>query len=412
MKVLFQGPSPTTGNSPFDHLKKDIYIEFQRAGIDTYRVVPVYKGREPKDVLPLDNEPASMSYEVLTVPYIANKSFFMRYIKSMLLTFLVYSKGLRNKDVDVVVSILPQAAIIPILLAKMKHKKTVVMLMDIWPNNASEIGAISKNSFIYKLFFGLQKKVYKHADAIITISEDMKKTIEDAGTPGGKIFIAHNWSYLDKKVNIEWSENEFAREFKLEKNVFRVVYAGNIGAMQNVEMIIDAAIKLKDTSDIRFVIVGDGINKKKIIGKVQENDLQNIDFYPYQTNDMATHIYALADINIIPLRKGAIHTALPSKTAVCLSCGRPIIACIDKDSHFAKMLSEHGAAKVVEPDDAEELVQAILKLKDNDDLYAEMGRAAQEFYEDGFRRAENVKVYSRVVKKVYENHFRIDKNKE
>ncbi len=402
MKVFFLKVGIYKDNSPFNHLLGDIYEEMRANGIKVYRVISVNKGQIAKDVIPVENDTPGFSYDTMTVPKTNNKSFVFRYVRSLIVIFLACRKGLKNKDINTLFVISPQTAIIPVMFSVVKHKKLVLLLQDIWPNNASEIGAIRNNGFFDRIFTCIQRYVYKKADAIITISEDMKRTIANAGCASEKIFVAHNWSYLDELVSINWSDNEFVKAYNLEKGVFRVVYAGNIGALQNVEMIIHAAAILHERSDIRFAIIGEGINKKKITEMVRAQGLRNIDFYPYQTNDMATHIYAMADVNIIPLRKGAIYTALPSKTAVCLACGKPIIACIDKESSFAKTLHEYGAADVVTPDDAEELAQAIVRIKKEDDSHIKMGSAAVKYFEDYFRKAGNVSVYSKVIKAVYE----------
>lgn len=369
-------------------------------GIDVYRVISVNKGQMAKDVIPVKKDTPGFTYDTMTVPKTNKKSFVRRYIKALIVIFLACYKGLKNKDISTLFAISAQTAIIPAMFSVVKRKKFILLLQDIWPNNASEIGAIRQNGFLDRIFSCIQRRVYKKADAVITISEDMKRTIINAGCARGKVFVAHNWSYLDELVSINWSENDFVKAYNLEKGVFRVVYAGNIGAMQNVEMIIDAATILSERSDVRFAIIGDGINKKRITEMVKERSLRNVDLYPYQTNDMATHIYALADINIIPLRKGAIYTALPSKTAVCLACGKPIIACVDKESDFANTLHEYGAAEVVAPDDAEELAQAIVKIKDDTDSHKKMGVAAVKCFEECFRKGGNVSVYSKVIEVV------------
>lgn len=409
MKVFFLKVGIYKDNSPFNHLLRDIYEEMRANRIQVYRVISVNKGQMAKDVIPVENDTPGFSYDMMTIPKTNNKNFILRYIRSLIVIFLACRKGLKNKDINTLFVISPQTAIIPVMFSVVKRKKLVLLLQDIWPNNASEIGAIRNNGFFDRIFTGIQRYVYKKADAIITISEDMKRTIVNAGGASEKIFVAHNWSYLDELVRIKWSDNEFVKAYNLEKDVFRVVYAGNIGAMQNVEMIIHAAVILHERSDIRFAIIGEGINKKKITEMVREQGLRNIDFYPYQTNDMATHIYAMADVNIIPLRKGAIYTALPSKTAVCLACGKPIIACIDKESSFAKTLHEYGAAEVVTPDDAEELAQAIVRIKKDDDSQIRMGSEAVKCFEDYFRKAGNVSVYSKVIKAVFETSV-INKN--
>ena len=248
----------------------------------------------------------------------------------------------------------------------------------------------------------MQKCINIYVNAIITISEVMNSLIVNTGGSNDSVFIAHNWSYSDSTVDIKWDDNAFVKKFGLEKDLFYVVYAGNIGVMQNVEIIIDAANKLKGREDIRFIIVGDGIGKSKLLEKANKLELRNVNFYPMQPPDIASHIYAMANVNVIPLKKGVINTALPSKTSACLSCGKPIIACVDKESEFASILHIYGAGAVVSPDNPDDLAREIVTLRNRSESLANMGMGAQKFFEHCFRRRNNVKVYSNVLKKCME----------
>lgn len=396
MKILLLRTIPYEESSPFNHLLRDIYKEFLRNDIKIHRVISVYKGQAPKDVLPLEGKSELISHQVVTVPKTSKKNFILRFMLSLWSTFKLSVKGLKNKDIDIVFVTVPQTAIIPVILAKLKKKKVVLLLQDIWPNNAGEIGVINKSGYLYKILNGLQKWIYRNVSTIITISEDMKNLIVNTGVLKDNIYTAHNWSYSDSIVDIEWEDNLFVNKLQLKKDAFYVVYAGNMGVMQNVEIIVEAANRLKDREDIKFILVGDGINKTTLYEKATELGLKNVMFYPIQPAEIASHIYAMADINIIPLKKGVINTALPSKTAACLSCGKPIIACIDKDSEFAKLLSDYGVGPIVSPDDPDELAKSILEMRNKNESLGEMGIAARKCFEDCFRRSKNVEVYSKV----------------
>src|SRR5690606_33891929 len=116
---------------------------------------------------------------------------------------------------------------------------------------------------------------------------------------------------------------------------------------------------LKDEDGIQFYIIGEGTQKEKYMKYASEKGLSNIMFYPMQSSIIAPHIYSMADINVIPLSKGIIQTALPSKTATCLSCGKPIIACIDIESEFAKVIKSLDKCSVVDSEDSKGLAQKI-----------------------------------------------------
>ena len=92
----------------------------------------------------------------------------------------------------------------------------------------------------------------------------MKALLVNKGVKPDRVRVIYNWGYGDEKVTIPFEENEFAKANALSPDVFYAVYAGNIGRMQNVELVVKAAEKLQAREDIRFLIIGDGVNRDTI----------------------------------------------------------------------------------------------------------------------------------------------------
>jgi glycosyltransferase involved in cell wall biosynthesis len=127
----------------------------------------------------------------------------------------------------------------------------------------------------------------------------------------------------------------------------------------------------------------------------EENELDNVSFYPMQPSGYAPHIYSMADINIIPLAEGIIKTALPSKTAFCLSCGKPIIACLDMDSKFSRMLRACEKCHVVGSNDAQGLANGILRNFEEGIKGRSSGE--RELFKTTFSREMNASEYIRLI---------------
>ena len=233
-------------------------------------------------------------------------------------------------------------------------------VQDIFPYNAMYAGMIKKKSLLFLLLAKIQRYGYKHSDHIITISEDMKKTLVEDGISPDKIHVIYNWSYQDntyESIDISSVSHLF------NKNFFNVVYAGNIGVMQNVDVIIECANLLKNERDIWFYIIGDGIYKEKLLIKAKEYKISNISFEPMQPPALAPAIYRSADLNVIPLARNIYKTALPSKIATCLACQTPIVFAIGKNSLYGRLIQKGTCCQVIEPDDPQMLAQAILTAK-------------------------------------------------
>ncbi|MEG2135040.1 MAG: glycosyltransferase family 4 protein [Clostridia bacterium] len=237
----------------------------------------------------------------------------------------------------------------------------VLNVQDIFPENSLAAGILTKSHPAYKVLAFLQHRAYRAADAIVTLSEDMKKTLVSLGANPAKVHVISLWSYADDMPMIEDVDNLFLQKFPAETGVFRAVYAGNVGTMQNVELILRAALLVKDRPGIRFLIVGNGARLLASQRFAAENALHNVHFYPMQPPEMAPHIYAMAHVNLITLAPGVIYTAFPSKTTTCCAMARPIIACVDAGSDYARMIAACDHCAVCDCTDAQALAAHILQ---------------------------------------------------
>lgn len=231
---------------------------------------------------------------------------------------------------------------------------------DIFPENAYFAGILSENSAIYKVAHMLQKYAYKNASALSTISEDMKSTIVTRyGIPADKVKVIYNWGHEELRAHSE-AENVFLRKYPKKPREFRVVYAGNLGKMQNVELVLEAAALMKDEPNITFYIVGEGVNEAQLKEYAKEQSLFNVAFVGMQPPEEVADLYAAADVNVIPLQKGLVYAALPSKTADCIIAGKPIITCVDEESQFAELMRKLGFENS-DPQKAEGLQKIIMQ---------------------------------------------------
>ena len=275
-----------------------------------------------------------------------------------------------------------------VLKKRMKTVRTVFNVQDMFPENAVYSGKIKKNSLPYIFFSRTQKYAYDKAAEIITISEDIKTELESNGVNGSKIKVVYNWSYQDKPFERSLSMDSDIRKL-LPQNKFNVVYAGNIGIMQNVEVVIEAARKSEDP-DVLFHIFGDGAYKQKLIEKA--SDLNNVDFWPMQPVDKAPALYACADVNIIPLAQNIYRTALPSKTATCMAVYTPLILCIGTESLFAQRAKRETNCPIVDCSDDKGLRRAIEKIKSK-----EIVCHTEEFFLDNMEMSVNSMVYAKSI---------------
>lgn len=269
------------------------------------------------------------------------------------------------KDTDVVFLQSCTTPLFPLTLLKWSLKKPVLFnVQNIFPIDAAALGKLPSKGFkgiVFKIFRWMQQLAYKKSDRIVTICKDMEKTLLEEKVPKEKLDVVYNWSYSDKAFVISDDENLFLNAHPEAKDKFRVVFSGNLGAMVNAQMIADAAEMLKSEPDIHFYIIGDGNNMPVLKRLAEEKKLQNISFYPYQPVSFAEHNYAMAHININTLPKGIVYTCMPSKTATCLNCARPMVVSVEKESALSDMLKRVDKCTVVDVNDTKGFYEAILK---------------------------------------------------
>ena len=257
---------------------------------------------------------------------------------------------------------------------------------DIFPENAYFAGILSESSMVYKVAHALQKYAYKNATVLSTISDDMKSTIVTRyGISEDKVQVIYNWGHEELKAHSE-QDNVFLKKYPKKLGEFRVVYAGNLGKMQNVELILETAALMKDDADISFYIVGGGVNEVQLKTFAKEKDLNNVTFVGMQPPEEVADLYAAADVNVIPLKKGLIYAALPSKTADCLIAGKPIITCVDDESEFAKRCYDNGIFNAG--------TGSAIRLKDLITRRKIEDTGAESYgFDDAFKKEKNVNQY-------------------
>ena len=353
MKICFWASASFEAPYSSYHLMRDLLRAFTDAGHEVWLVQP----RCADGALP----PALQDIPGLHVCNVADKrvgkaNLAKRYA-AQIRYFLRSARVVRQlRGIDAIFLQSNNAPFLPAHYAGRHGIPLIYNVQDIFPQNAAYSGTLRETALSYRCFRILQKYTFARCRKIVTISGDMRRTLIDAGADPTRVTVIHNWAN---------AAPDAAAQPRPHDGTCHVVYAGNIGRMQNVELLLRAAKLLSDRSDICFDIYGDGPRRAQCMALAE--GLANVRFFDPLPPDEAYTLYRDADINVVPLAKGIIRTALPSKTAACLRSGRRVIFCVDTDSAFAAAVKAQSDFQVVSPDSAEDLAAAILQEKDNGD---------------------------------------------
>ena len=161
-----------------------------------------------------------------------------------------------------------------------------------------------------------------------------------------------------------------------------VMYAGNIGFSQSLDLVLAAACAIgarDDMADLVFVINGGGSARPQI--EEQAAGLDNVRFVDFQPKERLPEVLAAGDIHVVPLRRGLARSSVPSKTYSILAAGRPVVASVDEGTEVARVVEKASAGLAVPPDDSEAFTAALVRLLEDPEGAREMGRAGRAFVE-------------------------------
>ena len=258
----------------------------------------------------------------------------------------------------------------------------VFNIQDVFPDVAVELGAITRPSVITAASW-LERTTYRHADAVTVLSDDLRDNVAAKITGPAARGADAKVRVIPNFIDTDWirpaeKENSYRREFDLVgKRV--VMYAGNIGLSQSLDLMLAAAAHLAHEPDVAFVINGGGTARQGL--EQRARGLANVHFIGMQPKDRLPEVVAAADLHVVPLRAGLARSSVPSKLYSILAAGRPLVASVDQGTEVARTVEQAGAGLAVPPDDAEAFTKAVVRLLDAPEEAAAMGAAGRHFVE-------------------------------
>ena len=233
----------------------------------------------------------------------------------------------------------------------------VYQIQDMWPETLSATGMLH-NAAALKVIGHLAKWVYSKAAAICVISPGFRENLVKKGVPADRIHVISNW--VDPDAYVADPDPVLAEELGLS-NRFNVMFAGNIGEAQGLEVVLEAAKSLRDLEDVQFVLVGDGVAVPTLKKMASAQRLENVLFLGRFSQDRMPALYALADVLLVHLKDDPLfRITIPHKTLSYLASGKPILSAVAGDT--AKVVTEAGAGLECQPGNSAELAGTVRRL--------------------------------------------------
>lgn len=284
---------------------------------------------------------------------------------------------------DVVFTVEPTffGAPVALLVAKATGAASWLHVQDFEIDAAFDLGLLPADGPVHTIALGLEQFFTRAFTRVSSISHKMVERALAKGVPAERVVLFPNWVDIDSVQPQDPSSlNLFRRELGLEGKTI-LLYSGNMGAKQGLELLAPLAASFEKTPHVHFVFCGDGAFRPTLESLVA--DRPNVTLLPLQPIERLNDLLNAADIHLLPQRAGAADLVMPSKLTGMLSSGRPVIATADAGTQVARVVSgespEEACGLVVPAEDPAALYVAVAKLVDDAVLRSHLGANARRY---------------------------------
>lgn len=269
-------------------------------------------------------------------------------------------------------------ALVSIVLRIIKKTPVLIDVQDMWPDTLRSTGMI-RNEFLLRAIGWACNWVYSKSDIVVVLSDGFKRLLIERNVPKDKIVVIHNWSAEPPTSNCEIP----SLPTTISKNDFLVVYAGNIGKAQALDIVITAAKNFQfSNSSIRFLLIGGGVQRQVLQAQIEKEKLDNINMLPHMDQRELEVYLKRANALLVHLKKDPLFTiTIPSKVQSYMAAGKPILIGVDGDA--GDMVTSCGCGIKFEPENPISLARAIdeqFQMSEFD--LQKMGKLGLEYYEE------------------------------
>jgi colanic acid biosynthesis glycosyl transferase WcaI len=301
------------------------------------------------------------------------------------------------KRADVIYAYHPPLTVgITASLIKMLRRIPIVYdIQDMWPDTLRATGMIN-NTIVLALVSKLCNWVYSRANEIVVLSPGFKSLLIDRGVPKDKIEVIFNWADEDSLLA---SEGVLPENFPT-KNAFKVIFAGNMGKAQALDVVLEAAALLKiANSRVVFVMIGSGVDVLRLKNKAADMELSNIVFLPAVPMAQIGKFLISSDALLVHLKKDPLfQITIPSKTQAYMCIGKPLLMAVDGDA--SDLVDQSDGGITTESQNPKELAQAVERLAALDHTQLiQLGENSRKYYYEHLSLAVGVGKFAELFKR-------------
>ena len=309
--------------------------------------------------------------------------------------------GLALPKPDVIIATSPQllVALSGWWLAWWKRVPFVFEVRDLWPESLAAVGAGSEGSLLHRTLGAIAGFLYRRADRIVVVTPAFKDhLIRHWNVPAAKTSVVEN-GVETGLFRLDPAAVEVRKQLELGER-FLICYIGTMGNAHGLETLIAAAEELQTAlPGAMFLLIGEGAEKERIVELAARRGLTNVQFLGQQPRERIPAYVSAADVCLVMLKKTELFkTVIPTKLLEYMACERPVIVAVDGQAR--QIVEEASAGVFVEPENNQDLVQAILGLAEDPAKRRQMGVSGRQYIINKFSREKTARDYITVLEAV------------
>jgi glycosyltransferase involved in cell wall biosynthesis len=309
----------------------------------------------------------------------------LNYVSFMLSGYLIAPFALRRRAFDVVFVYAPSPilqALPAILVARIKRVPIVLWIQDLWPEALLSTG-VCRNPMLLQVVERTVRYIYRRSDVLLIQSQAFRSPTERLTEFPQKIYFHPN-SVAERSAKpcVSAATEELRDEIS---KYFSIVYAGNIGVVQGIETVVEAARRLRGARQIRFYLIGKGRKVSAIAAEIERAGIDNVVMPGQVPPEEICTIYDAASVLLVSMKDDAsIGMTIPNKLQVYMAAAKPII--VSGAGEPARVLLEARAGLVCPPEDAAALADSVMRLSAmSAQERSQLGHNGREWFEKHYR---------------------------
>ncbi len=297
----------------------------------------------------------------------ANKGVLRRSLDFLSFGLTGFIAGLFQPRPDIVAATSPQffAAVAGWAIGACRRLPFIFELGDLWPTSIAAVGAMKKG-LLLSLVEKIELFLYRRSARIAALTHAFKKNLISRGIENSKIDVVLNGVDLPRYTP-QQCDQTLAEEWQL-LDKFVIGYVGTHGMAHGLSNVLDAAEKLKNHDNIRFLLAGAGAERDMLIDMAGQKSLSNVVFLPMQPKEKMPAVWSLCNVALVHLKDSpAFAEVIPSKIFEAMAMGLPILLAVP-DGEAREILDRHTAGIWVPPGNPDNLAETILKISSDENL--------------------------------------------